>query len=60
MNQLIHCINCDEVFFKTPFDQSPEYAADPANVLESFSTLPKDDFKGLWINTAGNGPFPSG
>ena len=25
MNQLIHCINCDAVFLKTPFDQELEY-----------------------------------
>ncbi len=25
MNQLIHCITCDALFLKTPFDQEPEY-----------------------------------
>jgi len=27
MNQVIHCLNCDEVCLKTPFDQLPEYTS---------------------------------
>lgn len=45
MNQLIRCINCDEVFFKTPYDQLPEYDIEKGRSIEYFKTIPKDDFK---------------
>ena len=41
MNQLIHCINCDEVFFRTPFDHWPEYESSP----EVFLPVEKNDFQ---------------
>jgi hypothetical protein len=45
MNQLIHCITCDAVFLKTPFDQEPEY--EHTSFLSSPSAQPneRDDFK---------------
>ena len=45
MNQLIHCITCDTLFLKTPFDQEPEY--DHTAPLPFVSTQPieRDDFE---------------
>lgn len=45
MNQLIRCINCDEIFLKTPFDQWPEYEGSSILSSDSFQTIEKDDFK---------------
>jgi len=45
MNQLIRCINCDEIFLRTPFDQWPEYESYPNGSLQSFRTIEKDDFQ---------------
>jgi hypothetical protein len=45
MNELIRCINCDEIFFKTPFDQWPEYEPGPSGSFESSRTLERDDFQ---------------
>jgi len=45
MNELIRCINCDEIFLKTPFDQWPEYESHPSGSFESFRTLERDDFQ---------------
>jgi len=45
MNELIRCINCDEIFLKTPFDQWPEYEPRPRGSFESFRTLERDDFQ---------------
>ncbi len=45
MNELVRCINCDEIFFKTPFDGCPEYEFSPNNPLESLRTMEKDDFQ---------------
>jgi DNA-binding transcriptional regulator/RsmH inhibitor MraZ len=45
MNQLIRCINCDDLFLRTPFDQFPEYEActDPSSGI--FQALDRDDFQ---------------
>jgi hypothetical protein len=44
MNQLIHCINCDAVFLKTPFDQELEY--DHSSFLSFPSTKATDETTG--------------
>lgn len=45
MNQLIRCINCDEIFMKTPFDRCSEYEYDPAHPSGPVRSIRKDDFK---------------
>jgi hypothetical protein len=45
MNQLIRCITCDELFFKTPFDKIPEYAIASEPSCSPPSPEPRDDFK---------------
>jgi hypothetical protein len=45
MNQLIRCINCDEVFFRTPFDLWPEYTVGLPGSPEPFRYVERDDFQ---------------
>jgi hypothetical protein len=45
MNQLIRCINCDEIFCRTPFDRLPEYEADFSVSPEPFRQVERDDFQ---------------
>ena len=45
MNQLIRCINCNEIFLKTPFDPWPEYEFHPGLSSDSFRSIAKDDFQ---------------
>jgi len=45
MNELIRCINCDEIFLKTPFDQWPEYEPHSGGCFESLPTVERDDFQ---------------
>jgi hypothetical protein len=45
MNQLIRCIDCDQLFLKTPFDQCPEYSFPSKRSPGSFWTAEKDDFQ---------------
>ncbi len=45
MNQLIHCISCDQIFVRTPFDQWPEYQLDQNHPTRSIQIIEKDDFK---------------
>ncbi len=40
MQQLIRCINCNEVYLRTPFDTVPQY--DPSSPSE---TMEKDDYR---------------
>ncbi len=54
MNELIRCINCDEIFFKTPFDQWPEYESSPSGPLGSFRTIERDDFQDFLKNHHGH------
>ncbi len=54
MNELIRCINCDEVFLKTPFDQWPEYPSYPSVPLDSFQTVERDDFQDFLKNHDGH------
>lgn len=45
MNQLIRCITCDELFFRTPFDHWPEYEVSPPDSPEPFQSVKRDDFQ---------------
>lgn len=54
MNQFIHCINCDEVFLKTSFDQSPEYEYVSNRLPESFQRIEKNDFQDFLKNHRGH------
>lgn len=54
MNQLIRCVNCDELFFKTPYDQSPEYEIGAGGSVESIRSIEKDDFKDFLIHHRGH------
>jgi hypothetical protein len=54
MNQLIRCIKCDEIFLKTPFDLWPEYAPSQVPSMDSFRTIPKDDFEDFLSNHRGH------
>jgi hypothetical protein len=45
MNQLVRCVNCDEIFLKTPFDQMPEYESFVERSPESFRSIEKDDLQ---------------
>jgi hypothetical protein len=45
MNQLIHCINCDAIYLRTPFDQWPEYEPHPSNSEDLPQGNEKDDFQ---------------
>ncbi len=54
MNQLIRCINCDEIFFKTPYDQWPEYETGTGGSFESVRSIEKDDFRDFLIHHRGH------
>jgi len=45
MNQLIRCIDCGQLFLKTPFDQFPEYSFPTKRSTGSFWATEKDDFQ---------------
>jgi len=45
MNQIIRCINCDEIYLKTPFDQWPEYETHPSPSPDNFRIHERDDFQ---------------
>jgi hypothetical protein len=45
MDQLIHCVNCDSVFLRTPYDQEPEYAQPPVLSRYSPHVIERDDLK---------------
>jgi hypothetical protein len=54
MNQLIHCINCHEVYLRTPFDQTPEYEWEPLSSLRESPGIEKDDFQDFLRNHRGH------
>lgn len=54
MNQLIHCINCDEIFMRTPFDRWPEYEFDSTGSIESLRSIERDDFQDFLIHHHGH------
>ncbi len=54
MNQLIHCINCHEIYLRTPFDQTPEYGWEPLSALREAQGIEKDDFQDFLSNHRGH------
>lgn len=54
MNQLIRCLNCDEIFLKTPYDQCPEYKYVPAHPSEPVRSIERDDFQDFLIKHRGH------
>jgi len=54
VNQLIHCINCHEIYLRTPFDQTPEYEWEPLNSLRESQGIEKDDFQDFLRNHRGH------
>lgn len=54
MNQLIRCINCDELFMKTSFDQWLEYKVESPPSPESFTSIEKDDLDDFLKNHHGH------
>jgi len=54
MNQLIHCINCHEIYLRTPFDQTPEYEWEPLSSLRESPGIEKDDFQDFLRNHRGH------
>jgi hypothetical protein len=45
MNQLVHCINCHEIYFRTPFDQVPEYDWESLTSSGESLEVEKDEFQ---------------
>lgn len=45
MNQLIHCINCHEIYLRTPYDQTPEYGWEASSSLRETQGIERDDFQ---------------
>jgi len=45
MNQLIHCVNCHELYLRTPFDQTPDFAWEGIPSLREPQAIEKDDFQ---------------
>jgi len=54
MNQLIHCINCHEIYLRTPFDQTPEYGWEALTSLRETQGIEKDDFQDFLRNHRGH------
>jgi hypothetical protein len=54
MNQLIRCRNCDQIFFKSPFDRYPEYDFDPNHPPENLHCIERDDFQDFLIHHRGH------
>jgi hypothetical protein len=54
MSQLIHCINCDEIYLRTPFDQTPEYEWEPSNSTRESQGFERDDFQDFLRNHRGH------
>lgn len=54
MNQLIHCINCHEIYLRTSLDQTPEYEWDPLSFPQEFQEIEKDDYQDFLRNHRGH------
>jgi hypothetical protein len=54
MNELIRCINCDEIFPKTTFDRLPEYELYSKDSFDSIGTSEQDDFQDFLRNHHGH------
>jgi hypothetical protein len=44
MEQIIRCVNCDQIFHHTSFDQLPEYVSSPTS-SEPFQEKERDDYR---------------
>lgn len=54
MNRLVRCVNCDEVFLRTPYDQAPEYEQASPESPEDFQIVEQDDFEGFLAHHRGH------
>ena len=54
MNQLIRCINCNEIYLKTPFDQCPEYEFKSFPSMENLHDIERNDFQELLEHHCGH------
>lgn len=54
MNQLIRCVNCDEVILKTPFDQLPEYEQGADRSSDLLRAIERDDFQDFLFHHHGH------
>jgi hypothetical protein len=54
MNELIRCINCDEIFLKTTFDNLPEYKLHSKDSFDLIGTSEQDDFQDFLRNHHGH------
>lgn len=45
MSRLIRCLTCNEIFFKTPYDQWPEYESPSPLSPDVFQIVGKDDYQ---------------
>jgi hypothetical protein len=54
MNQLIHCINCHEIYLRTPLDQTAQYEWEPLASLRETQGIEKDDFQDFLRNHRGH------
>jgi hypothetical protein len=54
MNQLIHCINCHEIYLRTSLDQTAEYGWEPLTSLRETQGIEKDDFQDFLRNHRGH------
>jgi hypothetical protein len=54
MNDLIRCINCDEIFPRTTFDMLPEYELHSKNSLDPSGISEQDDFEAFLRNHHGH------
>ena len=54
MNQLIRCKNCDQIFMRSPFDESPEFELGLDRPRENFQSVRGDDFQDFLIHHHGH------
>ncbi len=54
MNQLIHCINCQEIYLRTPFDRTPEFSWERSGSPHEAQAFEKDDFQEFLRNHRGH------
>ncbi len=45
MNRLVHCIDCDKVYLRTPFDRLPEYEWGISSASAERQGIERDDFQ---------------
>lgn len=54
MNPFIHCITCNALFHKTPYDQVPEYEGGAKDSPELARTVERDDYQEFLQNHRGH------